>query len=385
MGRIAYVSDKDEICTIDHDGGNKQLVTEQGRAYTWPTWSPDGRGIAYSAYSSGNNGHGRLGLYLKPVDGGRPRLLYSNEPGTDAIAHRTPHYVVWSPDGRKIAFIAQTHTGGLTLFVCFEPWSDEASYVMEGAPLYASWSPDSRTLLVHCRQDYYLVSVEGDIEVIPIAGRSAMSMTPSWSPDGKRIGLLQYMEGERQELVEVGPDGDLRTLTELEGPGAFAWRPDSSSIALVRDPLGRSGFYRGIWLLEPEGQGPVPLTDDPVLSFFWSPDGGKIAYVTPLEGSEGGLRWALLDTEGGETTFLANFQPSREQLTAFMFFDQYTQSHRFWSPDGLHLVTAGFVRDQLETAEELTGGESGVYVVDVTGQAKPRVLAHGCLGVWSPV
>ncbi len=66
-----------------------------------PTWSPDGRWIAYAGstlYSDVDRNYG--GIYVLPADGGRERAL--TRTGWDDLAP------AWSPDGSKIAFVRET-------------------------------------------------------------------------------------------------------------------------------------------------------------------------------------------------------------------------------------------------------------------------------------
>ena len=105
-----------------------------------------------------------------------------------------------------------------------------------------------------------------------------------------------------------------------------------------------SGYYDRLALLDADSTAERVLIEEPMLCFFWSPDGSKIAYITPSEEAEGSVRWAVLDLESDETSYLVDFLPSREMLTMFMFFDQYGQSHSLWSPDGSKILFAGRAR-----------------------------------------
>ncbi len=59
-----------------------------------PSWSPDGRRIAFVAQTFSNLGHH---LYVVPVNGGRPRLISRDE----ILSGEPP---AWTPDGRWIAY-----------------------------------------------------------------------------------------------------------------------------------------------------------------------------------------------------------------------------------------------------------------------------------------
>ena len=315
-----------------------------------------------------------------------PQLIYSNEPGTDAIAPLTPHYAMWSPDSRKLAIIANTSKGGLTLFVCDVSGTGQPAHQMDGGPLYMSWSGDSRYLLVHSRRAHYLVDTRESQDVRQMPGSSTLYMAPSWSPTSNRMAIFSDVGDERQALLiaEVG-DGGVKALTEVDGAGAFAWRPDGNAVGLVRYLDRQSGYYAGLWLLETEGPGERGVTDDRVMCFFWSPDGSKIAYITPSEDAEGSVRWAVLEVDTESVRYLADFRPTQEQLTTFMFFDQYGQSHSPWSPDGRFLVFSGSLGYQIERNPLPEGPSTGVLVAPVEDEDPPRQIAGGVVGFWSRV
>ena len=385
MSRMAYVDHDGVIHTMAPERPDEQVPASENTVCTWPTWSPDGSHITYSGFRSGNNGRGHIGLYVWPPASDTSHLIYDNERGTDAIARRMPHYAIWSPDAVKLAFIAQTTRGGLSLFVHEVGASTPPQRLVQGGPLYASWSLDSRYLLVHSQRVHYLVDLDGEREAFEMPGVSRHYMAPSWSPVDSRMAIFRDTGSGRQTLMTADPSGGaVRSLIEVSGTSAFSWRPDGSAIGLVRDVVERSGFYPGIWLLDADGGGAQLLTDDLALCFFWSPDGNRIAYVTPSEDAEGSLRWAVMDVEARSTSYLADFRPTQEQLATFMFFDQYGQSHSPWSPDGRSLLFSGVVGYQRIRGTLPEGTSTSVYVTGLDEDEVPRQVATGFLGFWCP-
>ena len=386
MTQIAYATEDGAIYETGLDAQGPRSLTPEGTKSTWPTWSADGRYLAFSGLRSGTNGLGQIAVYVKGPGESEARPVYTNEPGTDAIARKTPHYALWSPDGRRLSFIAQTWKGGLTLFVHDTTEGGEASSVVSGGPLYMSWSPDSRFLLVHSSQFHHLVDFEDNGKPRRMPGVATQYMAPSWSPAGNAMALLRDAGAGRQNLMLGSTDGEsVRAVAEVDGRASFAWSPDGKAIALGRDPDAASGYYAGLWLVDVEAAAETRIVDGPLLCFFWSPDATRLAYVAPSEDAEGSVRWAVVSVDGGaEPRYLADFQPTQEQLTMFMFFDQYGQSHSPWSPDGSQIVFSGTLGRQAVRVPLPEGDTTSVFVADAGGEAEPQRIAQGFIGVWSP-
>ena len=359
-----------------------RVLSVPGLRCTWPAWSPDGSAIAFSGYAGGSNGNAMLGVYVTGHDSPGPGLIYSNEPGSDAIARFTPHYCSWSPDGSRLGFVAQTGRG-LTLYL----WDRYDGYsprvALDGGPMYFAWSPDSTELYVHSFLEHYLIDASGGGSPQQFPGRSTQYMSPSWG--GESGGIAFFLDGENglQRLVAINlKDRSAKMLTEFYGLAAAAWRPGFAQVGLARQTIRSTGFYSGLWLVDYETREEVQLTDDPALAFYWSPDGSKVAYVTPSEGAEGSLRFCVVGVESGDKVYLSDFVPSQEQLIHFMYFDQYAQSHPVWSPDSRSLLAFGQPGYHI-TRSPLPSDESNrAILLDATGGEEPRDLAGGFIGCW---
>ena len=384
MNRIAIVSSDERVRMVSPDelGVPYPAVSSAGHRCAWPVWSPNGEELMYSAYPAvGSNGHGAFRVISRPP--GKPATtIYTNEPGTDAIAQHTPHYLMWSPDGSKVAFIAQTLSAGMSLFVADAAGGAPPMRLLDGAPLYFCWSQDSEYLFVHVRELHYLIRLsEPEPAQVPVV--SQRYQAPSVGSHDGRIAMGGEMSETVQAIIVATIQGGAEIISEVEGLVGFAWRPQRGQLAVGSGLDRGSGYYAQLALLDADSTAERVLVEEPMLCFFWSPDGSKIAYITPSEGAQGSVRWAILDTETDEIRYLADFVPSRDQLTMFMFFDQYGQSHRLWSPDGSKILFAGVVGRLEERGLLPDGRASSIYIADVGGGDEPGLVGQGSIGVWS--
>ena len=402
IGRDARI----HVGDVDANGNGAtpdlRALTPPGMRCAWPTWSPDGASLAYSAYpAAGGNGHGAFRVIAQPVSGqaytflgdeGRvlgfrahvdeqARTIYVNEPGTDAIAPHTPHYLIWSPDSRKIALIAQRLTG-LSLLVANAHSAAAPVRLLDGGPLYFCWARDSRRILAHSRELHYLLELGSPLAAqVPVV--SLGYMAPSASPAGEFVALCAEISADSQALLAARLDGgSSEMIAEIDGATGFAWSPDGATLAVARDLDRATGYYGRLFLIDLATGDERLLLTESALSFFWSPDGNMIAYIAPSRRAEGSVRWAIADIASGARRYLPDFTPSQEQLIMFMFFDQYAQSHRVWSPDGRMLAFAGLLGRRQARDELPDGASSSVFATDIAdGRVWP--LGDGSLGVWS--
>jgi len=107
-------------------------------------------------------------------------------------------------------------------------------------------------------------------------------MSPTFSPDGKRIAYHMDFEGnENHDIVVVGADGraSKKVTDGVEDNYDPQFSPDGGSIAFLSN---RVRDLDSLYVISSNGGKMKRLTDEPlpVRQFAWSPDGTKIVYLT---------------------------------------------------------------------------------------------------------
>ena len=291
--------------------------------------------------------------------------------------------MLWSPDGSMIAIVGQTLDKGLTLFLANGRRDGTSEVVLGGGPIFFSWSRDSQYLLAHAHHLHYLVS-SGTRDVAQVPVTSQYYMSPCWSPVRPEMAMLGELVEPRQALMLGNvEEGGSRILSEIEGAVSMAYRPDGEAIAICKELDRGRGYYSGLWLYDAITGEADHVFDGRLLSFFWSPSGSLIALVVPSETGDGSIRWATLDLESRSVSYYDDFRPSRSQLTMFMFFDQYRQSHSPWSSDGSRLVFAGELGHRASRTPLPSNSTTDVFVLD-TSTGNTKQVSEGFFGTWSP-
>ncbi|MGH3137197.1 MAG: LpqB family beta-propeller domain-containing protein [Gaiellaceae bacterium] len=241
-----------------------------------PVWSPDGRRIAFV-----NRRDGRA-LYVMNADGSGLRIVAR----VQRLA--TP---AWSPDGRRIVFQGW---GDGEVYVVNADGSGQRTLARRGSG--PAWSPDGRRIAFAITGKLYVVNADGSgHRTLTRLGRDGGVATLAWSPDGRKLlFLLEHPSAPRCgycfHLFVLNADGSgLRDLTR-ELSGGFGtpasdpvWSPDGRMLAFVR-----LNTRHGVYVINADGSAVRNLTPKSRGAFYaapaWSPDGRKITFVSNRDG-----------------------------------------------------------------------------------------------------
>jgi WD40 repeat protein len=219
------------IWVINSDGTGGARIPSTQQNDTAPTWSPDGRQIAFVRAAGRFNS-----LFVVNTDGTGLRQV------TTGVTVQDPE---WSPDGARFAF------GG---------------------------GPGS---------DVFVVNADGSGLRNLTASEISNAGNPSWSPDGTRIAyavlnavrVVSADGGASSQLV-----GGLREVWEV------SWSPDGKQIAFINDPGTNPQVQEELYVANADGSNAHPINVDTETTVDWGrlalqPVVGVSVNVSPVSGT----------------------------------------------------------------------------------------------------
>ncbi len=289
-----------------------------------PTLRANGK-IAFTSDRDGNRE-----IYVMNADGTNQVRLTDN--------HGADSHPVWSPDGKKIAFVSQKQNGSFAIFLMNADGTDRTEITpLNSSTASLSWSPDGGKIafddasVVSASIDIFVVNLDGSGRQNLTADHTHLDLTPVWSPDGSKILFSRYgvygYSGTMLHTINV----DGTNLTPLANGFADGWNEDSADWSPAVNKIVYSvnvwDFGQSIYIANADGTNRKHL--DGCISIFecgidsvtpaWSPDGNKIvfsihdAFITYSEicvKNIDGTGFVRLTNRQGR-----NFDPSWQPLT----------------------------------------------------------------------
>ncbi len=238
--RIAYITATGvtpnaqyALMVADSDGYNPQVVVRSREALLSPTWSPDGRKLAYVSFESGNSS-----IYVQDLGTGARQVVSASKGINSAPS--------FSPDGNRLAM--SLSKGG---------------------------NPDIYIMDLASRQ------------TTQITKHFAIDTEPQWAPDGQSLYFTSDRSGKPQ-IYQVSPSGGEATRVTFQGQynaSPSVVNAKGIKLAMVQ---GNGNVYRIAILDRATSQYTLvsPGSQDEAPSF--APNGSMLLYAAS-EGSRGVL------------------------------------------------------------------------------------------------
>ncbi|MFL5551644.1 MAG: prolyl oligopeptidase family serine peptidase [Gemmatimonadaceae bacterium] len=267
----------DALLTVDHYLDYEQISD--------PRISPDGKQVIYTRrWVNVLEDRWDSGLWLMNADGSHNRFLVK---GSNAV---------WSPDGTRVAYLADGEPKGTQIFVRWMDTEGAGSQVTRllESPADVKWSPDGKSL--------------GFTQFVPKKSPWEISMPAApagakWTSAPRIVQQLHFRQdrrgftdpGYRHMFVISADGGTPQQITSgdwsvgarfdvLDGPVDWSWTPDSKSIVVegMNDSTADMNYRNAnIYLVDVATRSVRRLTEQ---SGVWtspavSPDGKRIAFL----------------------------------------------------------------------------------------------------------
>jgi TolB protein len=205
------------------DGSGLTQVTQgEGRE---PRWSPDGSRIVF--WATGVAGEGDI--FVADADGSNLTNM------TNSAAHETAP--TWSPDGRSLAYRSEDQGDWIMIRTLDGTTPASALHGSTGLLDAPAWSPDGETIAFRQGSDIVVKSVDlgpgASVTVLVDSGVDSRNTAPAWSPDGRELVYVSRPSGGVSKLwVTSVSSYDPRRLFPASGSGGDyeiepVWAPGS--------------------------------------------------------------------------------------------------------------------------------------------------------------
>ena len=266
--RIAYITAVGlgnnttySLLVADSDGYNPQVVARSKESLLSPSWSPDGRKIAYVSFESGNSS-----IYVQDITTGSRQLVAAHARGINGAPS-------WSPDGSKLA-MALSYVGNLELFVMDVASRQETrlthNLAIDTEPV---WAPDGQSIYFTSDrsgrpQIYQIPASGGTAQRISFQGQNNAKASVSY--DGKQIAMVQGNGNVyRIAIMDRSLGGQVRYISPGPIDDSPSFAPNASML-LYAATEGRRGV---LYAVSNDGQvrQRLVLADGNVQEPAWGP------------------------------------------------------------------------------------------------------------------
>lgn len=238
--RIAFVTRAGREYRLqisDVDGRRAQTVLRSFQPIMSPTWSPDGRKLAYVSFEQQ-----KPIIYLQDLSSGQRRIV-ANQRGSNSAP-------AFSPDGKLIA-ATLTLSGNSQIYLMNSEGGNLRRFSYSDAiDTEPAFSPDGRQIVFVSDRSgspqLYIQPLDGSAAARRVTFQGNYNVSPTFSPDGRQIAYISREGGRFRVMLLDLASGDHRLISNSAFDESPSFSPNGKMVLFASVESGRSVLFAAV-------------------------------------------------------------------------------------------------------------------------------------------